>query len=86
MNKVEDLTSLVFNVQKLWIPYDESKRNKGYYIFTLNTPIENIATLLNNEHPKVSNNGSLYKAYYYDKLLRDKKILRLFRFRARRHL
>ena len=80
MNKVEDLTSLVFNAQKLWIPYDESKRNKGYYIFTLNTPIENIATLLNNEHPKISNNGSLYKAYYYDYLslprcIKSKKVV-----------
>ena len=80
MNKVEDLKSLVFNTQKLWLPYDESKRNKGYFIFTLNTPIENISTLLNNEHPKISNNGNIYGAYYYDYLtiptcIKSKKIV-----------
>lgn len=80
MVKVEELNSLTINKTKLWLPYNSSNRTKGRFFYVLNMPMESIATILNDTHDKISNNGNIYKAYYYDytilpKCIQSKKVV-----------
>lgn len=52
--------------ERVSLPYNPNDRLKGYMVFTLNTPIDGIAKLLQGDHKIISNIGSLYKTYYYD--------------------
>lgn len=74
MIKLNETQSLSFINTKLWVPYDIKNRTKGMYFFTLNTTIKSIAELINDTHDRVSNNGNMYKTYYYDYMVLPKSI------------
>lgn len=90
MIHLSEVESLTYITTTIWVPFNHSKsndgtkestsRNKGFYFFTINTTQESIADILNNTHDKVSNMGSIYKAYYYDysllpKCIKSKKVV-----------
>ena len=64
--QISELESLSFISTKVWLPFDNKSRNKGNFIFVLNTTQQSIADLINDKEDRISNNGTIYKAYYYD--------------------
>lgn len=66
MKKYQELSSLVLYRSLLLLPHDEERRDKGTLCYTLNMTKESIIGLINNKHPLLSNNGSIYRVYYYD--------------------
>ena len=72
--RLNEVTSLTYINTKMWLPYNIDNKLKGTYFFTLNTTIESIAKLVNNEKDRISNMGNIYNAYYYDYTLLPKGI------------
>lgn len=74
MRKFSSLHSMTFYRERLILPHiesdDDTKENKtkGSILYLLNTSKDGIVKLLNNEHDLLSNQGFMYKTYYYDHL------------------
>ena len=66
MKKYQELSSMTVYRNLLLLPHDDHHRDKGTMCYTINTSKESIVELIDNNHPMISNNGSIYKIYYYD--------------------
>lgn len=67
LKHLEDVTDFTVRKEKLSLP-KKNNSNKGMFICFLNTSLDGIATILNNEHPMILNQATTYKAYYYNHL------------------
>ena len=66
MKHLEDLTSMTFYKERLFLPYG-TKKQKGTILFSLNTSYESlIDNIFNESDVPLSNVGGIYKSYYYD--------------------
>lgn len=63
---INDVPDFVYQRQKVSLPFQSSDRLKGSMIYVLNTSVDGIVELLNNEHRLFSNIGNIYNTYYYD--------------------
>ena len=63
---VDDIPDLIYRKERIYLPFDTKNRLEGNITFTLNTSIDSIVEIIENEHPLISNVGSIYKTYYYD--------------------
>lgn len=65
LRQLEELVPFTVRKEKMALP-KKNNSNKGMFVCFLNTSQMGIATILNNEHPLIVNQGSAYKGYYYD--------------------
>lgn len=74
MKNFQDIKHMTKTVGKMKLPNNKQDPTHGFMFFTLNTSLKSIVSILMNEHPLLSNNGKLYRAYYYNHLLLRKGI------------
>ena len=65
LKQLEDVVDFTVRKEKLMLP-KKNGSNKGMFICFLNTSIDGIVRILNNEHPMILNQSTTYKGYYYD--------------------
>lgn len=62
----DNIPDLLYRRDRVSLPFNTSDRLKGSMIFTLNTSLDSIVELLNNDHPFISNAGNIFNTYFYD--------------------
>lgn len=66
MNNIQDLELLKVYKERLFLPHDKMNKYAQSCIFMQGGNLESIAKIFNNDHPKLTNLGNIYKLYFYD--------------------
>lgn len=64
--QLKNVTPTRYLKEKVTLPYNEKDRAKGYAVPFMNTPRNEIAKVINGNHPLIKNQGYIYKGYFYD--------------------
>ena len=62
----DDVKDFMFKKDHVMLPFNQSDKLKGALLFTLNTSIDGIVSLLTNKNPFLMNKSKIYNTYYYD--------------------
>lgn len=68
MKHFEDLQSMTYYKEKLFLPFNKNNKTKNSMFYVLNTSVKSISEIFTDLHPILSNTGNIYHTYYYNAL------------------